>query len=131
MTALKNRLEARLARLRPHALSKRLRKWIERSLVQSPIRWGYRRPLLIGPVARLMERRLCIRYGWDLDLFTGKTTVATSRGGSGAACLRHAYPLLWRQGLKIEALRIAKWARFGNSVIQLRNALQLAEFLDV
>jgi len=78
-----------------------------------------------------MERRLCIRYGWDLDLFTGKTTVATSRGGSGAACLRHAYPLLWQQGSKIQALRVAKWARFGNSVIQLRNALQLAEFLDV
>jgi hypothetical protein len=111
-----------MARFRPRVLRKRFRKWINK---KSPVRWGYRRPLLIGPVQRLVERRLCARYDWDLDLFTGR--VATSGGGSAACRLRHSYSLQ----PEIKALRIARWYRFGNSVIQLRNALYLAEKLNV
>ena len=103
--------------------------FLRRAPARSSIRWGYRRPMQVGLAERLAERRLCSRYGWDLDLFTGK--IAVRRGGSGAGRLRHPYPLLFQVKPKIQALRIVQWSRFGNSVIQLRNVLHLAEFLDV
>jgi hypothetical protein len=97
--------------------------------VQSQIRWGYRRPTHIGLTERLAERRLCAEYGWDFDLFTGKAAIR--RGASAACRLLHPHPSLVQLRPKVEALRIAHWSRFGNSVLQLRNALHVAENLNV
>ena len=119
----------RFAQLHPRPLRKRFQNWIKkRKAARSPLRFGYRRPMLIGPVERLAERKLCMQHGWDHDLFTGR--VAAHRGGSAACRVRHPYSLLFAHS-EIKALRLTRWQQFGNSVIQLRNVLHVAEKLNV
>ena len=96
---------------------------------QGPVKWGYRRPLHVPWLERLAERRLCWSLGWDYQLLSGQ--AAGRRGGSCAARLLHSSSILRHFQPRISALRIANWSRFGNSVIQLRNALQLARSLSV
>lgn len=75
------------------------------------------------------ERRLCARYGWDLEIFTGKIPI--SKGDRGDYRIRNADGFLFRVWPYTAALRLVPWHRFGNSVKQLRNVLYAAKMLRV
>jgi hypothetical protein len=94
-----------------------------------PVRWGYQRPIRVGIVERVAEYWVCQRCRWNQDIFRGKL-VKPPNGGSGAYRIFKPLALL-RLNPKFEGLRIAKWSRFGNSVIQLRNLLYIAELFEV
>jgi hypothetical protein len=105
-----------------------LPKWFGQDLRADPLNWGYKRTAVDGRFGRLAELWLCARYGWNKDVFFGRVSVGRT-GGSGAhqffGSVRHLVSVTPR----IQTLRINRWARFGNSVIQLRNAIYMAELL--
>lgn len=82
-----------------------------------------------SPLRRLAERWLCYRYGWDEDVYFGKKSVGALKRCSGAYQLLGKTLPVFRSRPVIQNLRIQRWGRFGNSVIQLRNAIFLAETL--
>ena len=91
--------------------------------------WGYERPVHVPFFEHLAERRVCASFGWDYPLFSGR--VAGRNGGSCAARFLNYSSLLWKLRPRISAIRIARWSRFGNSVVQIRNAIRLAELVGV
>jgi hypothetical protein len=93
-------------------------------------RYGYLRPEKTTITERLAELRLANRYEWDLDIFRGKLPV-TANGKSGAYRLLKSGPLFLQPRPQIRALRISRWRRFGNSIIQVRNAFCVAEALGM
>ena len=82
---------------------------------------GYERPKRIHPLDQLGEYWLFSRLGWIGPIFRGAEAV-NHRGGSGAHHVVYARALLLKPYPELDAIRIARWSRFGDSVVQLRNA---------
>lgn len=77
---------------------------------------------------RLAERWLCCRYRWNVRIFRG----ARVRGLQYRPYrVLHSRQLMFRVNPKFDLLRVDEWERFGNSVIQLRNVIHVAERLGV
>jgi hypothetical protein len=89
--------------------------------------WGYQRPADISLSEKFAERWICKRYNWDWFIFTRRASVGDNKG-SGAYRIVGSRGL-WQAQPKIPVLRIAKWSRFGNSVMQLINCFYVAEAL--
>ena len=111
-------------------LAKRVRKRLflsKRNFASSSyLDGGYERPKRIHPLDRLGEYWLFSRLGWIGPIFRGAEAV-NHRGGSGAHHVVYARALLLKPYPELDAIRIARWSRFGDSVVQLRNAIYIAE----
>lgn len=78
-------------------------------------------------VTRWVERRLASRYGWDLAVFQGREPVFPGSRTGGVYRVLNPARYFLRPSAGIEALSVAEWLRFGNSIQQLTHVFALAE----
>ncbi len=74
-----------------------------------------------------VERRLASRYGWNLEVFQGREAVFPGSRTGGLYRVLNPARYFLRPSAAFEALEIAEWLRFGNSIRQLIHVFALAE----
>jgi hypothetical protein len=80
---------------------------------------------------RVVERWLCCRYRWNGRVFRGEQGTHLDGLRFRPYRILHSRHLTFRAEPKFEVLRIDKWERFGNSAMQIRNVIYIAERLGV
>ncbi len=81
--------------------------------------------VLWEPARWLLERRYAEHYGWNLDLMRGKAEVEP--GWKDKYRVEGSVDRMMSSDLPIDRISMAEAGRFGNRVIQIKNAMHVAE----